>query len=363
MPSFLTRRAFLERTSLTATAAAFIPRWMAAAQASGMFISLNGGVAQRTGWPEFARLAARTGYAGVDFPLNNVRMAGVDATRALLSELKLQPTITGIPADPRGVDPAAFQTALAGLEEAAKFMQDIGATRMMAVMPATVPAQANMSFDEYRTMYKTRLTAIDEVLRRHNIRLGLEFLGPMCFHLGNCGGGGNRARGAGAGAAAAAPGAPAGAAAPAAQAAPAPPAAPAAPAAPVIPFIHTLNETVKLATEAGPNIGVILDVWHWHHSGSTVADILATDKSRIVHVHISDAKAMAPADVRDNMRFMPGEGIIDYNGFFGALKKIGYTGGVAPEPLGRIPMEMSPDEAAKLGYDTAAAVMKKAGVF
>ena len=63
------------------------------------------------------------------------------------------------------------------------------------------------------------------------------------------------------------------------------------------------------------------------------------------------------------MRLMPGEGVIDTNGFFQALQKIGYDGGVAPEPLGpRIPMDMSGEEAAKLGYDTTLAAMKKAGV-
>jgi sugar phosphate isomerase/epimerase len=115
--------------------------------------------------------------------------------------------------------------------------------------------------------------------------------------------------------------------------------------------------------EAGSNIGAVCDVWHWHHSGGTAQDILNCDKSRIVHIHMSDAPAMPAADVRDNMRLMPGEGIIDYVAFFGALKRIGYTGGVAPEPLGpRIPMDMTTEDAAKLGYDTTLAMMKKGGV-
>jgi sugar phosphate isomerase/epimerase len=62
------------------------------------------------------------------------------------------------------------------------------------------------------------------------------------------------------------------------------------------------------------------------------------------------------------MRLMPGEGIIDLVGFLQALQKIGYNGGVSPEPLGRIPADMSTEDAAKLGYDTTLAVMKKAGV-
>ena len=45
-----------------------------------------------------------------------------------------------------------------------------------------------------------------------------------------------------------------------------------------------------------------------------------------------------------------------------ALKKIGYADGVSPEPLGRVPAEMSPEDGAKLALDTTLAVMKKAGV-
>jgi sugar phosphate isomerase/epimerase len=59
---------------------------------------------------------------------------------------------------------------------------------------------------------------------------------------------------------------------------------------------------------------------------------------------------------------MPGEGIIDSLGFFQALKKIGYEDAVSPEPIGRVPAEMSPEEGARLGLDTTLAVMKKAGI-
>ena len=66
--------------------------------------------------------------------------------------------------------------------------------------------------------------------------------------------------------------------------------------------------------------------------------------------------------MRDNQRLMPGEGIIDLVGFRQALNKAGYTEGVSPEPLGRVPASMNPEEGAKLALDTTLAVMKKAGV-
>ena len=72
---------------------------------------------------------------------------------------------------------------------------------------------------------------------------------------------------------------------------------------------------------------------------------------------------MPPEDVQDNMRLLPGEGIIDLVGFFRALRKIGYAGGVAPETIGpRIPDDMPPEESARLALEMTAGVMKKAGV-
>ena len=49
-------------------------------------------------------------------------------------------------------------------------------------------------------------------------------------------------------------------------------------------------------------------------------------------------------------------------GFLRALHKIGYDGGVAPEPLGRIPMDMPGEDAAKLAFDATTAAMNAAGV-
>ena len=44
------------------------------------------------------------------------------------------------------------------------------------------------------------------------------------------------------------------------------------------------------------------------------------------------------------------------------MKKTGYEDAVSPEPIGRVPAEMSPEEGARLGLETTTAVMKKAGV-
>jgi sugar phosphate isomerase/epimerase len=276
-----------------------------------MYVSLNSSLTRQMAWPEFVRLAGKLGYGGVDVNLGAARKAGGDATRALLAEAKVRPGITNLPLQFAAPDDAAFQEGLKQLDESARFAADIGCARMMAVLSPSSPVPK----DERRKFLEDRLTAVAEVLQRSTIRLGLEFLGPLMF----------RTRGP-------------------------------------HQFIWTLPETVALAQECGPNIGATLDAWHWHHSGGTTAEILAAGKSRIVHIHVSDAKPQPPEDVRDNQRLMPGEGIIDLGGFFQALQKIGYEDAVSPEPLGRVGADMTPEDGARLGLETTTAVMKKAGV-
>ncbi len=286
-----------------------------------MFISLPPwAVARGVGWPEQARLAARVGYRGIDWAWGPARKAGVDETRALLAELKVQPTIVNLPgANPQTGDDAAFKTALTQLEDDAAVCAAIGCRRFQLVLRATTPG--GQSKEEFWNLLRVRLGAFSGVLAKHQVRLGLEFLGPLQFRAGRAGG------------------------------------------PPPVPFVWTLAETVKLCEASGPNIGVTLDAWHWYHSGGTVQDILSTDKSRIVHVHVSDARPMPAEDVRDDMRWLTGEGAIDLVGFLQALRKIGYDGGVAPETIGsRIPADMAPEESARLALEMTTATMKKAGV-
>ena len=330
MSGTIDRREFLTRTVLGVAALGLphVQHWpsLVAAPPTGMFLSLPPwALARNVGWPEQARLAARVGYKGIDWAFGAAKSAGVEATRALLAELAITPAIVNLPMQaPLGPDDAAFEAQLPKLADDAAFCQAIGCSRFQFVLaPTTIAGQSS---DERWTLVQRRLSTVAAVLAQHDMRLGLEFLGPLIFR--------QRRNGPGD-----------------------------APVSPV-PFVWTLRETLALCEASAPNIGVTLDAWHWYHSGGTAADIRAASASRIVHVHVSDARAMPPEDVRDDMRLLPGEGVIDLVGFFQALKAIGYQGGVAPEVIGpRIPDGMSPEESARLGLETTTAVMRKAGVY
>ncbi len=276
-----------------------------------MYVALHPSlVGGKVAWPEFVRLAARVGFGGADVNLPAAMKDGVELTRQVFAETKMRAGFAGLPVQATR-DDAAFKSSMTGLEAAAKFASDIGCRRMAVVVPAS-SATPKL---EFRKILKDRFTEAAQVLAAHDIRLGFEFLGPLQFRV-----------------------------------------------KPLTEFIWRMNEMLEFATECGPNVGLTLDAWHWHHAGATVADIVAAGKARIVNIHVSDAARMSPVEVRDNQRLMPGEGVIRLVEFFRALQQIGYEDGVSPEPLGRIPPEMSAEDGARLGLDTTLAVMRKAGV-
>jgi sugar phosphate isomerase/epimerase len=303
------RRDFL-RSAAAASAALAAPS-SAEAASSGMFVALNSSLTNnQVPWPQFARLAARVGYGGADFTLGAPLKDGAAATGELYRSLNLRPSFCNLPVNPTGPEDA-YRKGMDSLEDAAKFVSAIGGHCMMLVV---MPSSATPK-NELRALMKERLKPVSDLLGKYNLRLGLEFLGPKYF----------RTR------------------------------------AP-FEFIWRMDEMVDFGRELGPNVGVVLDSWHWHHAGATAADIVRAGKQGIILVHISDAAAMDPDKVLDNQRLLPGEGIIDFGAFFGALKKIGFEGSISPEPLGRIPKDMPPEEGARLGLESTLSVMRKAGV-
>ncbi|MBK9167754.1 MAG: sugar phosphate isomerase/epimerase [Bryobacterales bacterium] len=267
-------------------------------------------MAGRVKWPDFAHLAHHIGFPGTDILFDGAYAAGAEATRGLLDQLNLKAAAIGLPVDFRSTE-EAFRKGLAGLDGAARFAAAIGCPRMTTwFLPSS-----DLPKPQQRRVYVDRWSACAEVLARHGVRFGIEFVSPV--HL--------RKRHP-------------------------------------HEFIWRMDETLDLAKDCGPNVGVLLDSWHWHHAEATAADIRAAGKDRIVHVQVADAPNLPPDRIVDNERLMPGEGVLDWGAFFGALKQIGYEDGISPEVFGRGLKDMEPAQGAQLGYDTTMAVMRKAGV-
>ncbi len=275
-----------------------------------MFLALNSVlVSGRVPWPEFPRLAAKTGFPGTDIMLEPAMKAGVSATNDLLRQLKLRPAAIDFPVEFRK-DDAAFQTGLGKLSAQAQFAAAINCPRMVTyIMPSSDTSKA-----ELRALFKQRFTDCARVLEKFGVRLALEFLGPVQFRKQF-----------------------------------------------KYEFIWRMNEMLEFAKECGPNVGLLLDAWHWHHAGATTEDIIHAGRDGIVHVHFDDAPKLPPEEIRDDERLLPGEGVINLTGFVQALQKIGYTDALSVEVFGRLKNE-SPEKAAKMGLDASLAVFRKAGV-
>jgi sugar phosphate isomerase/epimerase len=125
-------------------------------------------------------------------------------------------------------------------------------------------------------------------------------------------------------------------------------------------FIHTLDQLLELRDAIGvPNVGVLLDSWHWYTSGATLDDLKKLRNEDIVLVHVNDAPAGIPVDEQiDSSRDLPGAtGVIDLAGFMGVLAEMGYDGPVTVEPFCKRLNEMEREDRAREVADSLLGIL------
>jgi sugar phosphate isomerase/epimerase len=195
-------------------------------------------------------------------------------------------------------DDATFEPGLLDLPAYARALQRAGVRRTGTWLP---PSSDTLTYLQYFKQTASRLRQVARVLGQHEVRLGLEYVGPRTAW-----------------------------------------------SARRYPFLHTLAETQDLIAEIGlPNVGLVLDSWHWFHAGDTVADIQALRNEDVVAVDLNDAPATIPKDQqKDGARELPmATGVIDVGSFLKALLAIGYDGPVRAEPFNEAVRKMPPEEA------------------
>src|SRR4051812_23062532 len=152
----ITRRNFLQsagRAAAGATSLSLVSSGVFGA-ANSMYLALNDVlVGGRVKWPDFARLAASVGFPGVDVKVDAAMKDGVEATKKLLSELKVKPAVINFPAEFRK-DDATFRAGLPNLEATARFAQAIGCPRMIT----WIMSSSNTPKEELRRIYKDRFS-------------------------------------------------------------------------------------------------------------------------------------------------------------------------------------------------------------
>ena len=244
--------------------------------------------------------ARRGGFEGLEF--NAAEVAGLvedqgaEHVRSLFAEAGLRPAGWGLPTDWRGSE-ENWRQGLAELPRLAQAAAAIGGTRSST---GVLPGSDERPFDENRRFHVERFRPIAHILADHGCRLGLEFIGPKTLRDGKR-----------------------------------------------YPFIYKMEDMLAMGAEIGPNVGLLLDCWHWYTSGGTLDELRRLRPEQVVYVHVNDAPAGMPVDEQiDNVRALPGEtGVIDIAGFLQALRSIGYDGPVVPEPFKKELADLPSDDA------------------
>jgi sugar phosphate isomerase/epimerase len=267
-----------------------------------MFSALSPGAVSITtkSLADAAQAARIGGFEGVELNIEQIADR-LDSTTAenLLAELDgIRPAAFGLPTDWRG-DEAMWRFGLEALPRLAKAAQSLGLTRTATWV---LSGSDQRIWDANWDFHVQRFQPIASILNDHGISLGLEFLGPKTLR--------DSFR---------------------------------------FPFAHTIGTMFALAQEIGPNVGLLLDSWHWHTSHGTLEDIRYLKAKDIVVVHVNDAPAEPDIDqLVDNVRCLPGEtGVIDIKGFIDTLRFLRYDGPVIPEPFKRELSDL-PDDRSRL---------------
>ncbi|MDA0710543.1 MAG: TIM barrel protein [bacterium] len=190
-----------------------------------------------------------------------------------------------------------YREGLKNLAALAGAASQVGSWRCAQWIPC---ASETLKFRENFRFHIQRLKPIAQILRDNGCSLGLEFIGPQTLRIDKPYG-----------------------------------------------FIYTMNGMLALSEALGPNVGLLLDAWHWYTQLGTLSDLLALTPADVIHVHVNDAPAgVAITDQIDNKRALPSEtGVIDLVGFLKAMKEIGYEGPVSPEPFSQRVRELPAEQA------------------
>ena len=302
-----TRRAFLKSTSALAITSPLISiNTLLGSDARKFKLCLNPGtIGVRVDQKSLLKLAIMHGYEAILAMPGQLAEYSEDEIEALLNEMKsnnISWGSSGLPVDFRK-DEEKFKEGVAALKVHAKGLERVGATRMNTWI---MPSHDSLTYRENFERHANRLGECADILADHGASLGLEYVGPKTLM--------NRSR---------------------------------------YPFMRTMAEAKELIDYMGrPNVGLVLDSFHWYCAEDTYEDIRALSNSDIITVDLNDARSDLSRDEQiDGTRELPmATGVIDLKQFLSALLEIGYDGPVRAEPFNKELNEMNDEEAVKRTY-------------
>ena len=123
--------------------------------------------------------------------------------------------------------------------------------------------------------------------------------------------------------------------------------------------VSRLDQCSRIVQETDrPNIGLVLDTFHFYAGGSNVEEIDGVDKDKIFIFHINDAEDREKSQLEDAHRLFPGEGVIPLRDILESLKRIGYDNMVSIELFRPEYWGLPPSELAARSFESVERVLK-----
>jgi sugar phosphate isomerase/epimerase len=261
---------------------------LAAGKNHTMFKNLNVEALGVSGRPsEIIELALSNGFKGLDLDLTDfaaqVQTYGLAHARRVFDSSRLKLGSFPLVLD-WDLDPLGFKKELEGQAKLFELAQQLGCTRAVTIVqPASDQRPYHENFDTHRRRY----VDLGEVLAGHGIRLGVGLSTDSRLREGRA-----------------------------------------------FQFIQAVDAFLMLFKSIdSANVGVALDLWHWHLGGGTL-DQIRSIGDKIVTVSVADADpGMTARNADENTRRLPGEtGVIDSTAVLTALSEVHYDGPVTAMP-------------------------------
>jgi 2-keto-myo-inositol isomerase len=127
--------------------------------------------------------------------------------------------------------------------------------------------------------------------------------------------------------------------------------------------VNTLAQCAAIVEKvARPNVGLVLDTFHFFAGGSSLASIRQVNPEKIFIVHINDVERAPRRKMHDALRLYPGKGILPLAGILRALKAVGYAGGFSVEIFRPQYWNRPPLQVAREARKSAVAALRQAGL-
>jgi sugar phosphate isomerase/epimerase len=278
-----------------------------------MYTSLNtGAIGVKATLQEGLDLAAKHGFKGYHFDIAEADNLGVAQVKGLAEAKKIRLAAWGFPIEFRQ-DEIRYKHDLLALPKLAKTATELGVLRTATwILPCSDERTYRQNFD----FHVKRLKSAADILLHHGIRLGLEYVGPKTFWSSKR-----------------------------------------------YTFIHTMAEMLELCDALGPNVGLLVDSFHWFTAHETVDDLKKLSALHIVDAHINNAPKLPADEQQDLERTLPDETkTINLTAYLQTLQAIGYDGPMMVEPFSKKLSQMSASDACATTAKSLKKVWRQAGL-